>query len=248
MKDKIIILSDIHGNLSALNAVVEDFDRKGYNPDAIAILGDNINYGMRPNEVIEELEGIADRYNIIINIFGNHEKALFDGDTTHFSTERGKQVLAISRSMLSEESLNYLKQLNHDGMIEHEFCGKRMLFVHGDIKDPYWGKLNDTTVGDERYAKYDYVISGHSHVPHLMEKFFKSDNPEFRNKKRTIFLNPGSVGQPRNHNPRAQYLYLDLNTETFHFNSVPYDIEKERALFNGKEIDLFYSERLIRGV
>ena len=71
MNGKLIILSDIHGNLSALNAVIADFEDKGYNPDAIAILGDNINYGMRPNEVISKLRSVGKRFNIIVNIFGN---------------------------------------------------------------------------------------------------------------------------------------------------------------------------------
>ena len=248
MNGKLIILSDIHGNLSALNAVIADFEDKGYNPDAIAILGDNINYGMRPNEVISKLRSVGKRFNIIVNIFGNHEKALLDGDTTHFSTERGKQILGVTRSMIYEGSLEYLKQLTSKGLTEHEINGKKILFIHGNISDPYWGKLNAVTAGDERYAEYDYVISGHSHVPHLIEQFYDSDRPEFRNKKRTVFLNPGSVGQPRNHNPKAQYLYVDIDTETFHFNSVPYDIETDRSLFEQKEIDKFYSERLIRGI
>lgn len=249
MKDRLIILSDIHGNLSALSAVVEDIGNKGYQPDAIAILGDNINYGMRPNEVIDVLVNIAKSNHIIVNIFGNHEKALFDGDTSHFSTERGKQVLALTQNMLSEESLNYLKQLIHEGMIEHEICGKRILFVHGSLTDPFWGKMSDEEMSKQIYANYDYVISGHSHIPNFTEKFYEDNTrSEYRNKKRTIFLNPGSVGQPRNHNPRAQYLFVDIEKEIFHFNSVTYDIETERSLFIKIEIDRFYSDRLIRGI
>lgn len=247
MNDKIIILSDIHGNLSALHAVMDDFENKGYKSEAIAILGDSINYGMRPNEVINELVNIAYHHNVIANIIGNHEKAIFDGETSHFSTERGKRALALTRSMLSEESFNYLNRLTHEGMIEHEISGKRILFVHGDITDPYWGKLDYSTIDDERYAKYDYVISGHSHMPHLIEKFYNSDLPELRNKKRTIFLNPGSVGQPRNHNPKAQYLYLDIHEEIFHFNAVEYDVEYERSLYPDN-IDPFYKNRLIKGI
>lgn len=247
MIDRFIVLSDIHGNLSALNAVIRDFEARNYQPDSIAILGDIINYGMRPNEVIDRLKELSTKYRIEVNLFGNHEKALIDGDTSHFSTERGKQVLDFTRNKLTQESLGYIKELTKEGFIEKEIGGKSILFVHGCIDDPFWGKLNPEIAGDLQYSRYDYVISGHSHIPHLFENFYPNDNPDYRNKKRTIFLNPGSVGQPRNHNPQAQYLYMEVSSETFHFNSVPYEVEKECSLFT-YEVDGFYSLRLINGI
>lgn len=247
MNDRIIVLSDIHGNLSALDSVVGDIEKRSYHPDAIAVLGDNINYGMRPNDVIGRLMYLSERYRIIVNLFGNHEKALLDGDTTHFSTERGRRVLDFTRGNLTEESVSYIRGLTGEGLKEIETGGRKLLFIHGSLVDPYWGKLNEGTVDDLRYSGYDFVISGHSHIPHLIEHFYPADNPEYRNKKRTVFLNPGSVGQPRNHNPRAHYLYMEISSETFHFNSVPYDIGKERSLFTD-EVDGFYSDRLINGI
>lgn len=247
MGDRFIVLSDIHGNLSALEAVIADFEAKGYHPDAVVILGDNVNYGMRPNEVIVELRKLSKKYDIIANLFGNHEKALIDCDTTHFSTERGKRVLDYTRDNLNDDSKEYIYGLSKEGLKDVQIGDRKILFIHGSISDPYWGKLNNETVNDIRYSKYDFVISGHSHIPHLIEQFYPSNNAEYRNKKRTIFLNPGSVGQPRNHNPKAQYLYMKISSETFHFNSVPYDIEKERSLFSN-EVDGFYSDRLIKGI
>lgn len=247
MGDRFIVLSDIHGNLTALDAVVSDFESRGYQVNGIIILGDSINYGMRPNEVIDELRSISERYNVIVNLFGNHEKALIDGDTSHFSTERGKEVLDFTRNNLTEASMEYIDGLTKEGFKELIIEGRKILFIHGNAADPYWGKLDKDTISDELYKGFDFVISGHSHIPHLIEHFLTTDNPEYRNKKRTVFLNPGSVGQPRNHNPRAQYLYMEISSETFHFNSVPYDIEKERGLFT-EEVDTFYSDRLIKGI
>lgn len=247
MTNSIIILSDIHGNLSALNSVIEDFEVRDYKPDSIAILGDIINYGMRPNEVIERLRELSRKYSILVNIFGNHEKALIDWDTSHFSTERGKQVLDFTRNKLTKESLAYINGLTQEGFTEKVINGRNFLFIHGSMTDPYWGKLNPDTAGNDLYSRYDYVIAGHSHIPQLFEYFYSTDNPEYRNKKRTVFLNPGSVGQPRNHNPRAQYLFFEIESETYHFNSVSYDIEFERSLFND-EVNRFYSDRLINGI
>ncbi len=247
MNDKIVVLSDIHGNLSALEAVVADIETRGYNPDVLAILGDNINYGMRPNEVIGLLRRISERYRVVVNLFGNHEKAIVDGDTLRFSTERGKRVLDFTRANLTPESMDYIGRLTKEGQAEFEIAGKKVLFIHGCLGDPYWGKLDIATTKDESYSGYDYVISGHTHIPQLIEQFYPAENPEYRNKRRTVFLNPGSVGQPRNHNSRAQYLYLELMSEIFHFNSVGYDIATERSLFDNR-VDSFYSDRLKRGI
>ena len=100
---------------------------------------------------------------------------------------------------------------------------------------------------DERYARYDYVFSGHTHVPHHIEVFYKGGNEVLRGKKKTVFLNPGSVGQPRNQNPCSQYLYWDMKANLFHHNSVVYDIETERRLYPDN-IDVFYKDRLLKGI
>lgn len=242
-----IILSDIHANLSALISVLEDIKARYPNEKSMALLGDCVNYGMRPNEVIETLESLTSGYDIICNIFGNHEKALLDGDTVHFSTERGRQILEYTRGIVLERHREYIKSMAPEGCCERYIDEKRCLFIHGDINDHYWGKLNSLTINDNRYKPYEYVFSGHSHIPHLMECFYDDQNKVYRNKKRTVFVNPGSVGQPRNHNPRAQYAYVDLRNEIFHFNSVEYDIEAERSLYN-ESVDSFYRDRLIKGI
>lgn len=242
-----IILSDIHANLNALGKVLDDMkSRYPYERD-IALLGDCINYGMRPNEVIAVLRTLGERYNIVCNLFGNHEKALLDGDTTHFSTDRGRQVLDFTSGVLSDQSIDYLQSMNPAGFRELTIAGRKCLFVHGNIDDPFWGKLNVRTIDDIRYKAYDFVISGHSHVPQLIEHFFKDECPAFRDKKRTVFINPGSVGQPRNHNRRAQYAYVDLENEIFQFNAVEYDIAGEQSLYPDT-IHSFYKERLTKGI
>lgn len=244
---RLILLSDIHANLSALKSVIEDFSKK-YSPDGIILLGDIINYGMRPNEVIELLGSL--QIPILANIFGNHEKALFDGDTSHFSTDRGREILAYTRARLTDNSRKFLLEtLVSEGWVEETINGKKFLFVHGSLSDPYWGKMTADEKIRPEYSVYDYVISGHSHIPDLSEIFCKDDSrKEYRNKKRTVFMNPGSVGQPRNHNSRAQYLYIDTDAEIFHFNSVEYDISQEQSLYDGTLVDKFYKERLTNGI
>lgn len=242
----LIVLSDIHSNLSALQAVITD-SQSMYKPDAIALLGDLINYGMRPNEVVDEIKLVMNDIPVICNLRGNHENALIDGNVNKFSTERGKEILNYTAKILSDTSKIFLKEeVENYGSKEVEISGKSVLFIHGDLNDSYWGSLTPDKMNDERYKKFDYVISGHTHRPHYLEKYFSCENSIMRNLKKTVFLNPGSVGQPRNHNPFAQYLYIDFMLGTIHHNAVPYDIELEKSFFT-EEVNEFYKERLTFG-
>lgn len=242
---RLVFLSDIHANVTALQAVLDDIQNIG-SFDSYVILGDLVNYGPRPNEVIEMVDQLSQK--IIVNLWGNHEYSIFGGSLDRFATDRGRSVLQHTNSVLTNESRDYLdKSMNHDGCKKCIIDYRPFLFIHGNLDDPYWGKFGIDNMIDERYAEFDFVISGHSHIPHYVEYFFPSNNKEYRNKKRTIFINPGSVGQPRNHNPFAQYGILDTVTGDYEHRSVWYDIEKEQALFDDR-VDLFYKERIKLGV
>lgn len=248
MNSKFVVLSDIHANLSALQAVILDF-RKKYKPDGIFLLGDVINYGMRPNEVIQEIKTLAKEYPVMCNLCGNHEKALLDsGELPRFSSDRGRSILEYTKRVLTNDSFEYIhNEMENRGYSELELNDHSILCLHGSIQDVYWGKLSAESMTDERYTKYDYVFSGHTHVPHYMEMFYSGGDKELRGKKKTVFLNPGSVGQPRNQNPCAQYLYWDMETNLFHHNSVVYDIVLEQSLYPD-DIDVFYKDRLLKGI
>lgn len=243
---RLLLLSDIHGNLTALKAVLTDLQNRNYQVDVLCSLGDMVNYGPRPNEIIEQLKNID--IPILVSLWGNHEYSVFGGDPTRFATDRGRTVLKYTQKVLTNESVKYLKEkLENCGYKECEIDGSRFLFVHGKLSDPYWGKLDIQEMTKAEYQKYDYVISGHTHVPQYVEYFNKADNPEYRNKKRTIFINPGSVGQPRNHNPYAQYGILDTNTGEYCHLCVVYDIEAEQILYPEEE-DVFYKNRIKLGI
>ena len=242
---RIVLLSDIHANVTAFEAVLADIESLG-EFDACVMLGDLVNYGPRPNEVIEMVKNL--QLPLLVNLWGNHEYSIFGGNLDRFATDRGRSVLQYTNSILTEESHHYLdREMEHSGSLECQIDGKSFLFMHGNINDPYWGKFGIDNMNDERFAEYDYVISGHSHVPHYVEYFFASDNIEYRNKKRTMFVNPGSVGQPRNHNPYAQYGILDLTTGSYEHRSVWYDVEAEQKLFSDS-VDSFYRTRLTLGI
>lgn len=243
---RLLLLSDIHGNLTALQAVLNDIESVHYHADAYCLLGDIVNYGPRPNEVIKCLRQLTRP--VMVNIWGNHEYSVFGGDTARFATDRGRSALRYTQKILSTTSIDYLKgNVNNEGKCDKIIEGKHVLFVHGTLGDAYWGKMDLNEMQNPVYADYDYIISGHTHIPQYVEYFNTADKPEYRNKKRTVFINPGSVGQPRNHNPQAQYGILDTATEEYVHRSVEYDIEAERRLYP-IEIDEFYKNRLLLGI
>jgi predicted phosphodiesterase len=171
-----------------------------------------------------------------------------DNDTTRFATDRGRAILHYTQKRLSQESIDFINnRMNRDGTCTLEIDGKKLLLVHGILGDPYWGKFTPAELSREEYAEYDYVLTAHSHVCHYFEVLFKVDSPATRNKKKTVFINPGSVGQPRNINPCAQFGIFDTETTEYEHVCVPYNIVAEQDLYTD-EVDVFYKDRLTLGI
>lgn len=241
---KIIVLSDLHGNLSALNSVLE-YEQINQ-VDGLILLGDLIDYGPRSNEVVSKIKEIADD-KILVNIWGNHELAIMTNDGSRFSSDRGRECAVYTRKNLTDESIHFLNHnMDKSGKKEFVIEGKKCLAVHGSLADYYWKSISHEE-SDSRYSDYDIVFSGHSHIPHYFEHFYECDNEKYRNIKKTIFINPGSVGQPRNHNPNAHYAVFDTESMSVQMNSISYDIQEEMELFSD-EVDSFYKERLKIGI
>ena len=241
---KYAILSDIHGNLFALKEVINDLNNQ--NIDSIILLGDLIDYGMQSNEVIDFIkDNLSSK--IICNIWGNHEKAIMTKDFNHFSSQRGIDSAKFTESQLNAGSKDYLNNnLIHEGRYEFEIENKKVLAVHGSLNDFHWKAIfPDNLNGD--YFDFDIVLSGHSHYPHVFRHFYDADNPDMRNKKAVLFINPGSAGQPRNHNPNAQYAILDTDSMGVELRYVKYPNDKAMNLYDGS-IDDFYRLRLENGI
>ena len=238
------VLSDIHGNMNALEKVIEDM--KQYVIDGCILLGDLIDYGMQSNEVVNHIENSLD-VDIICNIWGNHERAIMLNDYTRFSSSRGIESAKHTAKVLNDNTRKYLiSSMIKEGIKEFMIGNKRCLAVHGSLEDNYWKSISpDNVRGD--YSSYDIVFSGHSHYSHFFTKFYDAENPHMRNKHAVRFINPGSVGQPRNHNPAAQYALLDIDTMAVILKAVTYDVEAEMALYDGS-LDDFYRIRLERGI
>jgi putative phosphoesterase len=229
---KLLILSDIHANLTALNAVLNDSVK--YKPYKAVLLGDIVDYGMRPNEVIDALQNLNCK--ILVNIWGNHEKAIFDKELSKFSSDRTRDFSRFTSKILTDESRQYLLGMRKEGFAELSLEGKQILAIHGSLEDVFWKGISVENITTD-YSKYDYVLFGHTHVPMYFER---------RGENKTVFINPGSVGQPRNNNPRACYSVLDLKSGAVFLENAKYDVKLEQELYTA-EIDEFYKTRLAVG-
>lgn len=240
---KIGILSDVHGNRSALSAVLDDLASN--NITYLMLLGDIIDYGPHSNEVIEMLCGF--RGHILCNIQGNHENAILTDKYERFSSDRGRKCAQTTKLNLNSSSWDYIKnQMKDSGKADLLIDGKRILAIHGSLKDTYWKAITPEE-SHESYREYDYVFSGHSHHPHFFEIFFPVNDPLHRNKKKTVFVNPGSVGQPRNLDPHAQYAVWNSSDDSINMRKVKYNIAQEMKCFS-EDVDEFYKNRLEVGI
>jgi len=248
MEEKYLVLSDIHGNVSAFDAMMNDCAGEDFT--GVILLGDLIDYGMRSNEIVQkliELEAGDWKDKIIVNIWGNHEKLVVDKDLERLSSDRGRVMAKYTARQLSDASVDYIQRsMNKAGIQELEMCGQRCLAVHGSLDDHYWKAIDPQNMRGD-YVGYDMVFGGHSHYSHVFTRFYPVQKPELRNKKAVVFVNPGSVGQPRNQNPCAQYAVVSLPSKRVELRAVEYDVKFEQSLYPD-EIDEFYKTRLARGL
>jgi putative phosphoesterase len=212
---KLAVLSDIHANLHALQAVLADVDR--VRPDVVLCLGDLVGYGAHPNEVIDLI-----RERNISTVMGNYDEGVgFDLDDCGCvyrdaeDDRRGRQSLRWARQRVTPDRKAYLRGLALQ--IRQDIAGARVLFVHGSprrINEYLYADRPDATF--ERIAKVagcDALFFGHTHLPYQ------------KRVGRTLFVNAGSVGKPQDGDPRAGYVIVDLARRPgVEFRRVAYDV------------------------
>ncbi len=199
---KIAFISDIHGNSIALEEVLDDIGKM-----EIICLGDIVGYNPFPNESIEIIKEKK-----IKCIMGNHDYAVLTGDVAWFNPIAARAIIW-TREVLNEENIEYLKSLKTVIKDKNVYC------VHGSPLDPleeYVFPNYPITLLKEflKVAGTRAVAMGHTHIP-----FVKYLNEG-------IIFNPGSVGQPRDNDPRAAYAIFDFKEESVEIVRVEYNIDK----------------------
>lgn len=217
---KILIITDIHANQVALETVLEEAD--GY--EAVWCLGDVVGYGPNPNECVDIVKDLPG----IICLTGNHDAAAINRmDISTFNPE-ARQSIEWTQKELTPESISFLEDRPETMVIDH------ITLAHGSPRQPVYEYLLDTRAATENfeYFENDFCFVGHTHLPvifHLKKGELMSGlmipqvNGSTPLAPRAI-LNPGSVGQPRDRDPRAAYVIFDPDANTWEYRRIEYDI------------------------
>jgi predicted phosphodiesterase len=219
---RVAVVSDIHSNLHALEAVLAAIDAEA--PDELWCLGDIVGYGARPNDCCAAIAERAD-----VCLAGNHDLAVRGTiDLGEFGGEAGVAA-RWTRDVLEPEAQELLDRLEPQG------AAHGVALYHGSARDPIW----EYVLSDEAafvtiaLANAPLVLVGHSHVALQIVLSGEEisgggapDGTELELDGAQALLNPGSVGQPRDNDPRAAYLLLDLDAQRASFRRVEYDVAR----------------------
>ncbi len=240
-KKKYAILGDIHGNLEALTAVLEDAEKQGVTH--FVCIGDIVGYNASPAECIDKVREIK-----AVCVRGNHDHYCSYDERLDDFHPLAANVIDWTRKQLSEEQIQFL----HDLPLSKMVAG--FSIVHSTLDLPEkWGYVFDTLEADAHfnYQPVTTCFYGHTHVPIVFEK----DNNVIRKTYTTFniqtgkkyFINVGSVGQPRDGDPRAAYVIYDFNDKEVKLRRVLYDIEATQKKIRDNGLPERLAARLAEG-
>ncbi|MFW5857875.1 MAG: metallophosphoesterase family protein [Planctomycetota bacterium] len=242
------IISDIHGNLEALQAVLADIDSVDIR--RIVCLGDLVGYGPNPVECLQTLE----RYRV--TILGNHELALTEGGQ-RFNARARRAIEWTAKELQSTEEGKDLFAQASAFPRSHQQDG--ILYVHGSPCDPtneylLPKKASQPDLLLPQFEKFDrYCFVGHTHLPGVFEPGRRFEKPEemlmnifMLDADSKAIVNVGSVGQPRDRNPDACYVLFDGDSVVF--RRVAYDVKKTAKKIKANPmLDDWLGDRLLEG-
>lgn len=240
---RILIISDIHANLTALEAVLADAD----GIDAVWCLGDIIGYGPDPNECVSRVHSLPN----LVCLLGNHDAAaLRIIDVDSFNHEARLAILW-TQDALTPESLAFLQTLPEKRVVDD------VTLVHGSPRQAVWEYLLDTRTATANFSYFDtpYCFVGHTHLPVLYylpdesrvaQLVVPEASMQLTLAPRAI-LNPGSVGQPRDRDPRAAYAIYDPEQNMWEYRRVPYDISAVQERMMAANLPERHIQRLSAG-
>jgi predicted phosphodiesterase len=223
---RILVISDIHANLEALEAVLaaaEPFDR-------VWCLGDLVGYGPDPNACVERVRDLR-RYQCLA---GNHDwAALGQLDLSDFNTEARLAALWTGQQLTADNRAFLVARPTWIGPLEDRYT-----LVHGSPRHPIWEYILDEGTAAANFDQFESQVCfvGHTHVPVIYVETkgkARTQRPVLDERmplgEERMIINPGSVGQPRDGDPRASFLILDIERGQITYQRVEYAIEQTQA-------------------
>jgi len=233
---RIGVLSDIHANWQALEAVLADAEP---DIDTGLCLGDVVGYGGDPVKCVDQI-----RERGWPTLVGNHDRACTDQQILDWFNDDAADVIRWTIESLGPKRLDWLRKLpeaaDHDGT----------LLVHASPRDPIFEYILDgpTAAANLELLEDKACLHGHTHVPGCF--FFNGDNVEHTywlgelRVEGPALINPGSVGQPRDGNPDASYAIWDTDLDVLEWRRVPYDRESAKQAILKAKLPARFASRL----
>jgi predicted phosphodiesterase len=239
---RVAVISDVHGNYHALEAVLQEIDAERV--DAVWCLGDTVGYGPLPNECCGAVRDRAD-----VCLVGNHDLVVLgELSVSDFNDEAAAAALWTS-DVLTEASRSFLESLKPEGAVEG------IDLYHASARDPVWEYVltEESARATLELSSAPVVLVGHSHVALAITADGRevlgglaAGGTEVKLDGRWL-LNPGSVGQPRDGDPRAAWVLLDLEKRFAAFRRVQYPIKQTQSEIRERGLPEMLASRLGRG-
>lgn len=238
---RIAVVSDIHANLPALEAVLAALGPV----DAVWHLGDVVGYGPHPDEVVGRLRELG-----AVGVRGNHDAAALDVEMAVWFNPAARRAIEWTAGRISATTRAWLAAL------PERLEDRDLTMVHGSPRDPTWEYITTAPGARANLAAFATagLLFGHTHVPIAyledggrMKTIGPTDGSSLTLDGRRVLANPGSVGQPRDGDPRASAAILDTATSTLTWRRVAYPIATTQAAIRAVGLPGWLADRLVDG-
>ncbi len=237
------IFSDIHSNLEALDAVIEVYHKEDI--DKYLCIGDVVGYAANPKECIAKVKMLA-----MITVAGNHDQASVGLSSTDYFNPLAKEAIFWTERNLDEQSRSFLAGL------PLVYKNEDLTLVHGTLDEPCdFNYMTDGSIAFKTFELLETEICfvGHTHIAgvfikskHSHIRYQEDNNIDIKEENKYI-INVGSVGQPRDGNPKAAYCIYDTDKKNVQIKRINYDIQSAREKIITERLPRFLGERLLMG-
>lgn len=240
---RVLVISDIHSNLTALEAVLQDAG----SVDAVWCLGDIVGYGPDPNECVTRVQTLPN----LVCLLGNHDAAALNRIPVDTFNVDARRSIEWMQSVLTQDSIKFLSELPETQVID------QVTLVHGSPRNPVWEYILDLHNARQNmeYFETQICLVGHTHLPvvymedpntHQVRWMIPPVGRNIELRTRAI-INPGSVGQPRDHDPRSSYAIFTPETMSWELHRVEYDIRAVQKRIRDAALPMRHALRLLEG-
>ena len=241
---RILVMSDIHANYTALEAVLKDAGTV----DETWCLGDLVGYGPDPNAVLELVRDIPS----LTCILGNHDVAVIGRLPFEAFNGDARRTLEYHERVLTADNMNFLKSLSSSLKVREDAS-----LVHGSPRDSVWEYILNTLSARLNFDHFstEWCMVGHSHLQCMFRLNVQTDRVSLESirpgeavkLKPRLIMNPGSVGQPRDRDPRAAYAIYDTEAKTWEPRRAAYDIPAVQKRIRSAKLPEKHAIRIAEG-